>query len=487
MAQVEARGASSLPRAAFGRLMRNLFTPAGVAGMESSDERALETCCSTLYELHGTARKSAGARGPLELAAGLLPLVGGSQRKATKLFAAWEAFSDGAREEEGPTVSSVAFTSLARGILSGIAAFGSAVAGEDSAILAEAIAAHAGQVTRALYRGRPVLTFAAFADWYNEGGAAIAVFLELVDSRKWSPPTYPAAEERAGGGGKVPFRFLEEAGKEEEEEADEEEEEADPLRMSFDLSGMGEDGEGGSLFLVRDSDVAYTARVRALSRLPGYTLPSFLETLTLGVGAPMRSDGLMDYSRSVSRDAFRAAVKTLIPGHEEPLASDRPARVLITRAMSLLYFMLKSYDAAGVVRLGDWAVALTLLLAGSKSEKLALAFDVLDGDGDGSLTQPEFSRLLRCILVALLSMRSQAHVAAETEEERVTSDALGSLADGLASLTFLSSPGQVPGRLTFADFGAFYNAGGFAAGLAFLELLDFRKLHQATAEASLEE
>jgi Ca2+-binding EF-hand superfamily protein len=132
--------------------------------------------------------------------------------------------------------------------------------------------------------------------------------------------------------------------------------------------------------------------------------------------------------------------------------------------------------AVPTVPASELVTALLVLCDGSKTDKLVAAFHLADSDGDGSIGLTQLASLLRGVLVGLAGVRSRAHIDAEPPEETEALDALNETALHAASNILRLANTRALGLITFAEFGEYYNGGGFAT-IAFLELLDWKKLN----------
>jgi len=176
----------------------------------------------------------------------------------------------------------------------------------------------------------------------------------------------------------------------------------------------------------------------------------------------------------IPRDNFEAALRELIPA-----ASVRKAAA---PALTRLFQLTDRLGSQGC-DFGELVAAFSLFCAGSKSDKLSLAFKLLDTNGDGRLTRRQLWRFLRSFLTALFSLSSA--VAGDEVEAlyTVVDDAtvsiaktvfaqLGEGADGDGDTNAPTGGGRK--SLTFDEFGDWYNRGGFRL-IPWLELLDLVK------------
>jgi hypothetical protein len=269
---------------------------------------------------------------------------------------------------------------------------------------------------------------------------------------------------------------------------------------------------------VRASDVEVLGRIRSVSGLGDVPPAAFVARLAAAcfpnAPPPASPEGLQLPAAArhnpalaiVSMDAFRSALTTLIPAGR--LQGDADSAQFLSVAFMRLFYLFAEYArfmeqqeqqqpggggagsgsaGAGGVPFCDLACGLLFVTAGSKTEKLLAAFAACApeaaGGGGGALSPAQFAGLLRSLLVGLLSFRSQQHHARQTEAEARTLDALVDVSADIARAVFREACGgagaAAPGaRLGFADFGRFYNVGGYAV-VPWLELLDFKKARRS--------
>ena len=124
---------------------------------------------------------------------------------------------------------------------------------------------------------------------------------------------------------------------------------------------------------------------------------------------------------------------------------------------------------------------LSLLCGGGKSEKLAMAFETFDSDGDGGLTRRELWRFLRSFLATVLNFATRREVdgvASSSSWDGVIVEAVAAVFKEIPQ----AQDGVLRSTITFDDFGAWYNEQG-SEKLPWLELLDLRKWPEVTSDA----
>ena len=109
------------------------------------------------------------------------------------------------------------------------------------------------------------------------------------------------------------------------------------------------------------------------------------------------------------KDAFEALLTRLglplelpMPGRNVGVSATTTRR---EKSFVLAVFATLDRSSSGEVDVCDLIIALSALLyTGSKSEKLAFAFDLLDENGDGRLTRRNLWRFFRCFIATILLM-----------------------------------------------------------------------------------
>ncbi|RYE99303.1 MAG: hypothetical protein EOO41_01255, partial [Methanobacteriota archaeon] len=175
----------------------------------------------------------------------------------------------------------------------------------------------------------------------------------------------------------------------------------------------------------------------------------------------------------VSVMEFRNIVRTL--ARDTPLSNADTA--FLTHELMRLFYVLDT-DESSTVRAPVLAVALSLLAAGSKSDKLALAFATFDADADGRLTHAELASVFNAVLLALFALRSVQHVTTQGDEEtrglRTLSLHCNRLAADVCDWVDPSTSAAAA-AVSFTQFSSWYNAVGHVS-CPFLELLSLAKV-----------
>ncbi|KAL7549234.1 hypothetical protein ACHAWF_012502 [Thalassiosira exigua] len=296
--------------------------------------------------------------------------------------------------------------------------------------------------------------------------------------------------------------------------------------VSFDFSGSapdgggpggaGDGGAGGSSFHI-DITEENLVMLRNLVRRTGLASlpPQRAEQLMMKhARVERRRDG--DVVHVISRQQFGKFVREVVP--KEASRRFDPVEIENFSNYFTNFFTCFDYSWSDLKRdevdAKELAVGLSFLLAGNKSSKLAAAYDMLDVERKGYLTQRGLTRYLRSYLTMLagISLLSASKRATTQIRKRLMSprrdDAFLAVENG-AKWTlshflkaFEADHPAARGRnstranaVTFEDFARWYTEGGYAVA-PWLELLDLHKFlsligdnpaggpRQATAEAT---
>ena len=101
----------------------------------------------------------------------------------------------------------------------------------------------------------------------------------------------------------------------------------------------------------------------------------------------------------------------------------------------------------------------SILASGSKSDKLALAFDALDEDGDGCLNKTQLQTFLACFLRTLMALTRKGASLPSDEMDTIVRAA----AEEASTAIFEESQTTDGDLIDFSQFGEWYTNGGFNA------------------------
>jgi len=373
-----------------------------------------------------------GDGGELRVAAALLS----GARKSEKLAAAFEVLGPDALDLNGvarllrAALASIAFATDATDISQAI--------NREAASLAEDVCANAEDSNE--------VTFDDFGNWYNSRGFELAPWLELLDLTKWP----------VDGRGEL---------QDESEEDEEDEETASRAVVAFEVAtddGTTQDDDGQVLVLRAAFSLQAVGRLRDL--VMGSGLGDCDASVLCGHAArAATAAGRLD------RRAFASVIAAFAP---DEASAERHAPFLHYLYGAFVRDEQLGADAAEV------AAGLSLLCAGSKSSKLAVAWELFaDGDKwDGALSRRGLWRYVRSFLATLLAVASlpdgAAGDAAVAECAVDVADDADDAAVALAAAVFADAGGD--DLVAFDDFADWYTDGGYKVA-SWLELLDLSK------------
>jgi len=183
-------------------------------------------------------------------------------------------------------------------------------------------------------------------------------------------------------------------------------------------------------------------------------------------------------------DGFRSLMRSVAARMPPAAAAARDTAFLSVELQRLFYGVDANETCA--VATSALVVALLPLVGGSKSDKLRVAFGVVDADDRGAVTRSEMAALLCGVLSALFMLRSVPHILHESEEEVAAQLALPAIAESFVQMAVewleaVEGEGAVAGgSLTFVQFSEWYNAEGHRLA-PFIELLALSKLRAFAA------
>ncbi|KDO27863.1 hypothetical protein SPRG_07136 [Saprolegnia parasitica CBS 223.65] len=374
----------------------------------------------------------------LHLLSGLSILCAGSKsNKLGVLFTLYDVHRDGC-------ISRRALFELFKSILALLFSFSLAEAASSSSNLFAAERA-AGALTSQVFcetQSRSSISLGVFAEWYSAGGYQCCPWLELLDLGKW--PTKAAMDAHAR---------------------------EKPLAYAFDMH------EEGSLLQYSEKDIDMYLRMLDATQFPSLPVAAIHEAIVANARAHhgTTADGLV-----ISRASFYRCIRKLIPRQ----AINEEGQHLASRLLARLFGV---YDRkkTGKVQALELACGLTILGHGSKSQKLAAAFDLLvslANKGSPHQTKLPHGMLflyLRSILLALMVL-SDARYRSGLEHMYVEADeVVGDATTKVLSEITLDASLRTRNRISFEQFGEWYNGGGYET-LSWVELLDVAKWQHET-------
>jgi len=413
-------------------------------------------------------------------------------------------------DEDAPSlVSRDALRQVARGFVMALLGVTRAGANASPRVVAEVGEAVSRRVVHGVFLGAGsgrTASFLDFGDWYNERGCQSDGWLEMLDLRKWHPlmasfVSDPSADEERD---------------EEPEQGDEEDDEA---QGGSDDDGSGEDGSGedgsdddgsdgsddaaitatgqdkaaagpsamrasasrdavfgfrvtgtGEVMALSAHDVAGMSTIVRQARLDAADPQAILEAFSTRVNA----------SGELDREAFANAISSFVDG--ESLGKEATAQL---RSGLERLFDVFDEDASGTVDFAEFAAGFSVLCSGSKSEKLVLAFRLFDIDGDGFISKDELEQYLSAFVAALVSFGGAAGsgmARLSAEDAAARRQMARKVAAELSGTIMDQADTNHDGHISFAEFGEWYNNGGFEL-VPWMEMLSTSKWSTLAAEA----
>ena len=332
--------------------------------------------------------------------------------------------------------------------------------------------------------GDSLISFDTFAQWYTYGGFEKCAWLELLDHRKWLPSSSSDAPRQRSNVEGAPV-----------DEVSNTENQLDSLfEFQIDANGRkmivcSEDCEilKYLLYISKLDSVSPVAVTRAMEAVLG---------LNADGAAKKKADGFegtdlgINNGEPIGFDTFFSAIKMLLVESFEVrkqmeqeffLLTLRNIHHAFTRAESDARVLVQGRNlSAGKVFAALLTSGMLIFTRGSKSEKLAIAFDLFcstDGASSTRLNIEMFSLFLMSFMVVISTMtrhgRSQdtgvLHLAAMGIARQVFI-AIGS------SKSISSDETLLPEDITFQEFADWYTIEGHEL-VPWLELLDLRKWH----------
>ena len=302
-----------------------------------------------------------------EFMAGALLLSSGT--KSDKLGVAYSLFDTTGNGK----LSRRALWKFLRSFLTALASLSTECANMDERELQQLIDSGAVEVTADVFlkaerEDKDMVSFDEFGQWYNSGGYQHAPWLELLDHSKWIPRTSNAASASASPAPSPAAATPKES------------EASGTVLLQFPQNPT--EADSPTLLLFTVSDCAKLSQVLALTRLNSID-PEYMHTLF----NTQTQDGLL------TKGGFDHCIRQLVPGS----SLNRTQRGYLTVALSTLFFAFGGVGEGDRVQFNEFSTGFSILAAGSKSEKLSLAFRLFDDDEDGCLNRKQV-RLMCCFV-----------------------------------------------------------------------------------------
>ncbi|OQR91072.1 hypothetical protein THRCLA_22492, partial [Thraustotheca clavata] len=292
-------------------------------------------------------------------------------------------------------------------------------------------------------KSQATISLGTFAEWYSHGGHSNSSWLELLDLSKW--PTKEATVHEK------------------------------PLAYAFDMH------EEGSLLHYTEKDIQTYLSMQEATQFSKLSVGAILDTI-MSIARP--KEGENNGTMVISRSNFYACIRKLIPRQNISEDDQQLASRLLARIFNVF-----DRKKNGKVQAIELACGLTILGQGSKSQKLSSVFEFLvkvANKNEPSETQLPHGMLflyLRSFLLALMALSETRFRSGldnlYVEADQVVNDATTKVLSEIKMDVSL----RTRNKISFEQFGEWYNAGGYEI-LSWIELLDVSKWHHQQAQSN---
>ena len=345
--------------------------------------------------------------------------------------------------------------------------------------------------------------FQKFGDWYNAGGYKVIPWIELIDLSKWVKITAASALTNSKTGG------ISSSDEDEDDDSTDAEAEWAYERYAGEIDNSGRnvqypnyereqqlrhenhhvssDDPTFTLILYRrnakhivsiSAETVLTVRhVSSQSGLGDIEPENIFQSLQASCSA----DGLL------SRKQYDRFIARIHPDRRKQYFADVEAQVSRGEAPSSPFsekngdvfgalFDIFDRTGKGIVDVSEIAIGLGVLCAGSKSSKLAAAFDLLDEQERGELSRRCLWKYFRSFICSLLTLSGAAIELTQDDAIRIAdSTALFTCDSVLTSVAQGNHGDQIANSTaSFDDIADWYGSAGYSIA-PWLELLDMSK------------
>ena len=186
---------------------------------------------------------------------------------------------------------------------------------------------------------------------------------------------------------------------------------------------------------------------------------------------------------TLNRQQFNAAMEGVLALSKTPTKPETKRQVMELLSTVFTTFDAKKRDKVSALEV---AAGITVLCNGRKSDKLELAFDLVDVDNDGKLSHADMTLYLKSFLTVLVRVTTSPTLEVDHREASIVQMRGGaSFGDDTVSIQNVIEAGSQfavkvatdkikEGPIDFDKFAQHYTAGGFQS-MPWLELLDLNK------------
>lgn len=381
-------------------------------------------------------------------------------------------------------------------------------------------------------RQKKRVDFDEFGQWYNEGGFETAPWLELLDLKKWvlvdSLPSFDLLGVSPGvsstltrddsdipppppddsmdpsffdddAGGIMPMDSIDEMDILLMQPSQDKENDAELNKLAQSLSYspgssrkprqapktsnslkfhlVTEDDNGGYVVSVSQKRIHHLRHLLTESGLYGLDGEAACKRI---LGKAFRDEKSGRYV--MTKEDFDSAMREIISSRHLSIESQRALSAVLSEIFTAF-----DYGGTGRVNATEVACGFTVFCKGKKSDKLEYAFEVLDRERRGKLSQSDTAKYLRSFLTVLLNVVSTTSLDSDAQEdtmvttsgmrcERTISTVARAVEAGsswAASQAFRNRRGSRQ-TICFDEFAEWYTHVGYS-NIPWLELLDLRK------------
>jgi Ca2+-binding EF-hand superfamily protein len=363
--------------------------------------------------------------------------------------------------------------------------------------------------------------FQRFGDWYNDGGYKVIPWIELIDLSKWVKITAASALTNS----KTQSISSSEDDEDSEEESDDESYEYAESDSDDDDDDDDDDayrgvsyvdGKGNTLYpnYEREHKVQQQQRhhYQQQAEQPTFTLMLYRrnakhivsisadtvhtvsqvscqsglsniepESIFQAILATCSADSLLSrkqYDRFIARIHPDRRKQYFADVQAQANRGEPPSSPFSEKNADIFGALFDVFDRTGkgVVDASEIAIGLGVLCSGSKSSKLAAAFDLLDEAERGTLSRRSVWKYFRSFICALLTLSGAALEISQDEAIRIAdSTALFACDSVLTSVAQANDGSQIANAsATFDDIADWYGSAGYSIA-PWLELLDMSK------------
>ena len=235
---------------------------------------------------------------------------------------------------------------------------------------------------------------------------------------------------------------------------------ADPAPGDGDNDGDDDGDDKGASSPARSRRLSFSRAIPAMVKARRTMSSINVQAMHAEFLAEANEDGVLD------RDGFAAVVERIIPMEAIPAPEDR---VFVKFTLDNV-FSTFDRDGDGFVDYDEFCAGMGMLAGDSRSQKVQLAFSLMDEDGDGSITRHELWKTLRSFLTTLAAMDPGKHKL-DMKQRRKLHVAIDRRAKEAMEAVFRDADTNHDEMITYDEWEAWYSVHG-AAELPWVHALE---------------